>query len=541
MAGKGKGAAAAAVSTAPKTAAFRDKNKPDQVRSSNMCAAKAVADAIRTSLGPRGMDKMIQSGNGDVTITNDGATILKQMSVMHPTAKMLVELSKAQDIEAGDGTTTVVIIAGSLLDAAEKLLNKGIYPTTISESFQRAAEKAEQILTEMSTPVNLDNTDLLLKIASTSLNSKVVSQYSWLLAPMAVNAVKKIIDVTKDVNVDLKRIKIVKKMGGTVEESELIEGALFDQKTVGAPGAPNKMEKAKIGLIQFQISPPKTDMENQVVITDYTQMDRALKEEREYLLNICKQIKKAGCNVLMIQKSILRDAVTDLALHFLSKLKIMVIRDVEREDIEFVSSILGCRPVASLDHFVPEALGTAELVEEIDTDGSGKLVKFTGVQNPGRAVSILIRGSNKLVLDEADRSLHDALCVIRCLVKKRFLICGGGAPEMEVACRLREIAQTVPGVEAYCWRAYADALEIIPYTLTENAGLNPIATVTELRNRHAAGEKTAGINVRKGRVTNMVDENVLQPLMVSLSALNLATETVRSILKIDDIVNAVRG
>uniref|UniRef100_A0A915KB36 T-complex protein 1 subunit delta n=1 Tax=Romanomermis culicivorax TaxID=13658 RepID=A0A915KB36_ROMCU len=233
---------------------------------------------------------------------------------------------------------------------------------------------------------------------------------------MAVNAIKKIVDFPKDTNVDLRKIKIVKKMGATVEDSELVEGAIFDQKTVG--GTANKVEKAKVGLIQFQISPPKTDMEHQVVITDYTQMDRALKEEREYLLNICKQIKKAGCNVLMIQKSILRDAISDLALHFLNKLKIMVVKDVEREDIEFVSTILGCRPVASLDHFVSEALGSAELVEEVDTDGGGKIVKFTGVQNPGKAVSILLRGSNKLVLDEADRSLHDALCVMRCLVKK---------------------------------------------------------------------------------------------------------------------------
>jgi len=293
-------------------------------------------------------------------------------------------------------------------------------------------------------------------------------------------------------------------------------------------------------LIQFQISPPKTDMENQVVITDYTQMDRALREEREYILNICKQIKKAGCNVLLIQKSILRDAINDLALHFLGKMKIMVVKDVEREDVEFVSKILGCRPVASVDHFNAEALGSAELVEEVNTEGSGRVVKFTGVLNPGKAVSILLRGSNKLVLDEAERSLHDALCVIRCLVKKRFLICGAGAPEMEVACRLREVAHTLAGVEAYCLRSFADALEIIPYTLAENAGLNPIATVTELRNRHAVGEKTAGINVRKGRVTNIMEENVLQPLLVSTSAITLAAETVRSILKIDDIVRAVR-
>ncbi|VDN28401.1 unnamed protein product [Gongylonema pulchrum] len=395
--------------------AFKDKDKPDSVRSSNICAAKAVANAIRTSLGPKGMDKMIETGKGEVTITNDGATILKRMSVIHPTAKMLVELSKAQDIEAGDGTTTVVVIAGALLD--------GIHATTISESFQRASLEAEKILESVASPVDLENDEQLAKIATTSLNSKVVSQHSWLLAPMAVSAVKKIIN-TDDTNVDLRMIKIVKKLGDTVEESRLVDGALIDQKSMGR-GGPTRVEKAQIGLIQFQLSPPKTDM------------DRALKEERNYLLDLCKQIKKAGCNVLLIQKSILRDAVNETSLHFLAKMKIMVVKDIEREDIEFYSRILGCRPVASIDHFVPEALGSADLVEEISVGGGEKIIQVTGVQNPGQAVSILIRGSNKLVLEEAERSIHDALCVIRCLVKKRALVSGGGAPEMEVAVQLR--------------------------------------------------------------------------------------------------------
>ncbi|GMT16735.1 hypothetical protein PFISCL1PPCAC_8032, partial [Pristionchus fissidentatus] len=514
---------------------FKDKEKSGSVRNSNIVAAKAVADAVRTSLGPRGMDKMIQSGNGDVTITNDGATILNQMSVIHPTAKMLVELSKAQDIEAGDGTTTVVVIAGALLDAAQKLLVKGIHPTAISESFQRAASQAEVILQNMATPIDLANDELLVKLATTSLNSKVVSQHSWLLAPMAVNAVKKVLDDSRPDNVDLKSIKIIKKMGDTVEESEMIDGALIDQKTMGR-GGPTRVEKAKIALIQFQLSAPKTDMENQVIISDYAQMDRALKEERQYLLDLCKQIKKSGCNVVLIQKSILRDAVSELSLHFLAKMKIMVVKDIERDDIEFYSNILGCRPVASPDHMVPESLGSADLVEEISTGGDGKVIKVTGIQSSGPAVSILLRGSNKLVLEEADRSLHDALCVIRCLVKKRFLLPGGGAPEMEVACRLREKANERGGAEQYCWRAFADALELVPYTLAENAGLSPIHTVTELRTQHANGHANFGVNVRKGFVTDMKEENVVQPLLVSYNAIKQAAECVRSILKIDDIV-----
>jgi T-complex protein 1 subunit delta len=519
--------------------AYKDKDKPDQVRAANMQAAKAIADAVRTSLGPRGMDKMIQQGNGDVTITNDGATILNQMNVENPTAKMLVELSKAQDIEAGDGTTTVVIIAGSLLDAAQRLLQKGIHPTTISEAFQRAAQTAKETLTAMSTPVDMGDNQLLVNIASTSLNSKVVSQYAYLLAPLAVQAVMKCVDANSQ-NLDLKNIKIVKKLGGTVEDTEIVEGCLFDSKALGGPGAPIRVEKAKIGLIQFQLSAPKTDMENQVVVSDYTQMDRVLREERAYILERCKQIKKTGCNVLLIQKSILRDAVSDLAIHFLAKMKIMAIKDVEREDIEFVCKSIGCRPVASVDHFVAESLGSADLVEQVDTGSGGKIVRVTGVQHPGRAISILLRGSNKLVLDEAERSLHDALCVIRCLVKNKALVCGGGAPEMEISYKLREMATSVPGVEAYCWRAFAEAMEIIPYTLAENAGISPIATVTDLRARHAQGEKTAGINVRKGRVTNIMEENVVQPLLVSTTAVIQAAECVRSILKIDDIVSAVR-
>jgi len=279
-------------------------------------------------------------------------------------------------------------------------------------------------------------------------------------------------------------------------------------------------------------------MENNVVISDYTQMDRIMKEERQYILNIVKTIKKSGCNMLLIQKSILRDAVNDLALHFLAKMKIMVVKDVEREDIEFICKGLGCKPIASLDHFTADMLGSAELAEEMHA-GSSKIVKVTGVQNPGRVVSVIVRGSNKLVLEEAERSIHDALCVIRCLVKKRALIAGGGAPETELSIRLREHADTLLGMQQYCFRAYADALEVIPFTLAENAGLNPIATVTELRNRHAKGEIHTGINVRKGMITNILEENVVQPLLVSMSAISLASETVRSIMKIDDIVNVV--
>jgi len=325
-------------------------------------------------------------------------------------------------------------------------------------------------------------------------------------------------------------------LGGTVEDTELIEGLLLNRKVCCGP---KKVEKAKVGLIQFCISPPKTDMDMNVIVSDYTQMDRVLREERNYILEIAKKIKASGCNVLLVQKSILRDALNDLAVHFLEKLKILTIKDVEREDIEFICKTLGCRPIASLDHFTAENLNTVDLVEEINASGS-RLVKFTGINKPGRTVSILVRGSNKLVLEEAARSLHDALCVVRCLVKERAVIAGGGAPEIELSVRLNQYALGLSGVEAYCYKAFAEALEVIPLTLAENSGMSAINAVTELRKLHAEGQKSAGLNVKKGAIANILDDNVVQPLLVTISVINLATETVASILKIDDVVNSIR-
>ncbi|KAJ2586552.1 T-complex protein 1 subunit delta, partial [Coemansia sp. RSA 1797] len=516
---------------------FNQKDKPTQVRLSNITAAKAVADAIRTSLGPRGMDKMIETGKKEVVISNDGATILKHMSVLHPAARMLVDLSAAQDVEAGDGTTSVVVLAGSLLSAAEKLLKKGIHPTQIAEGFQNAAVEAVKILEDISIPVDLEDRESLLKSATTSLSSKVVAQYSSVLAPIVVDSVLQVVNTATDLNVDLNDIRITKKIGGTIDDTELVSGLVLNQTAITSAGGPTRVEKAKIGLIQFQLSPPKPDMDNQVVVNDYRQMDRILKEERTYLLNLVKKIKKAGCNVLLIQKSILRDAVNSLSLHFLSKLKIMAIKEVERDEIEFICKATGCKPIADIDSFTEDKLGTADLIEEVESDGS-RIVQISGIKNAGKTASIIMRGANQYVLDEAERSIHDALCVIRCLVKKRALIVGGGAPEIEVSQRLSGLAKAQTGFQAVCFQAFADAVEVIPTTLAENSGLSPISIVTELRNRHANGEQTAGINVRKGAISDMKRENVIQPLLVSTSAIELATETVRMLMKIDDILAA---
>uniref|UniRef100_A0A8C9IR80 T-complex protein 1 subunit delta n=1 Tax=Piliocolobus tephrosceles TaxID=591936 RepID=A0A8C9IR80_9PRIM len=495
------------------------------VRQMNILAAKAVADVTRTSLGPKGMDKMISDGKGGVIITNDGATILKEMAVAHPTAKMIVELSKAQDVEAGDGTTSVVVICGSLLTVCKSLLDKNIHCQQISESFAEAALKSEEILKEMSIPIDLNDKNMLIQNAITSLNSKIVSQNSSLLAPIAVDVILKITNINKDVNVDLNNIRIVKKLGGTIEDSEIVDGLIFTSNKISkkAHGIRN-LSQAKIGLIQFCLSLPKTDIDNTVIVKDYNSMDRLLREERMIIAKMIKKIASTGCNLLLIQKSILRDAVNDLALDFLAKSKIMVIKDIDREDIEFISKTCNCSPVASLDYFTADKLGYAESVVT-ENVGYGEIVKITGVQS-NNTISVLLRASNSLMLDEAERSLHDALSVLP----------GGAAPEMELSQKLYQWANTLTGSKQICVKAFSDALELIPYTLAENAGLPPLNIVTELRNKHAEGHKHYGINIRTGTITNMIDENVIQPLLVTSTAIKLATETVMMILKIDDTV-----
>eukprot|EP00300_Choanocystis_sp_HF-7_P042423 c9180_g1_i1.p2 GENE.c9180_g1_i1~~c9180_g1_i1.p2 ORF type:complete len:563 (+),score=137.83 c9180_g1_i1:233-1690(+) len=482
------------------------------------------------------MDKMIEDGRGEVIITNDGATILSKMAVVHPVAKMLVEVSRAQDIEAGDGTTSVVVLTGSMLQQTLSLLEKGIHPSKIAEAFQMACDVAVGILRGMSTPVLLTDRDALIGAAVTSLNSKVVSQYSPLLAPIAVDAVLAVINIATATNVDLREVRVVKLLGGTVDDTELVNGIVFTKlRARGKAGGPQSVRDARIALIQFQLSPPKTDMENHVIVSSHTQMDRIIAQEKKYILTMVQKIKASGANVLLIQKSILRDAISDLALHYLAKQNILVITDVERDDVEFISRTLGLLPISHIDHMSADKLGSAEHVESIG-ESDERYIKITGVPNPGRTVTILCRGSNQLVLDEADRSIHDALCVVRALVKERYLVTGGGAPEMEVSIGLDRFSRTVGGVQSYCIKAYAEAVEVVPYTLAENAGLPPLTMVTELRNRHAMGEVNAGINVKRAAVTDTRADGVIQPLLVNVSSLKLATECVRGILKIDEIV-----
>jgi len=518
---------------------FTTEEKPKDVRHNNILAAKTLSDIIRTSLGPKGMDKMIKDSKGKVIITNDGATIVNHLQVLHPTAKMLVETSKAQDIAAGDGTTSVVVLAGALLGQAQVLLDKNISPTVIADGFTEACNEAQKVVSDLEQTVELTNREALIQNCITSLSSKVVSNYSEILAPIAVDAVLKLVkngEVYHD-DVDLKDIRVSKKLGGTIEDTKLVDGIVFpDNKISKAAGGPSKIENPKIGLIQFCISHPKTDMDSTLQIQEYSQMDRVLKEERAYIVKMVKKIKATGCNVLLIQKSILRDAVNDLGLHFLAKAHILVIKDIEREDVEFICKTLNCKPIAHIDSFTADKLGSAAKCEEVTLSEGSKIVEITGVPNEAKTVSILCRGSNQLVLDETERSLHDALCVMRSIIKRKAMVPGGSAPETEIAVKLTDLANKTQGFKSYCLKAFAEALEVIPYTLAENAGLKPVEIVTELRNKHKNGEKSAGINVKKGIISNMFDEKVIQPSLVTISALKLATEVVRMILKIDDIV-----
>ena len=347
--------------------AFSERQRQKDVRMTNIVSAKAVADAVRTSLGPRGMDKMIQNSQGEVIITNDGATILKKMELMQPAAKMLQSLSRSQDIEAGDGTTSVVVLAGALLSAVDKLLDKGIHATRISEAFKKAANKADEILEKVALPVDLDDRQSLIACTETSLSSKVVSVHSEVFSPLAVDAVLKVADKAKNF-VDLNDIRIVKSVGGTIDETQLVDGLVLSNRLLSKQKAGKKItrvENAKVGLIQFCLSPPKTDMDNEIVVHDNAAIDRILKEERKYIISLIKKIKKSGCNVLLIQKSILRDAVNDLTLHYLGKAKIVAVTDIERRDVEFIANTLGLQPVAHIDHFKPEYLGNVGLVEQV--------------------------------------------------------------------------------------------------------------------------------------------------------------------------------
>mmetsp|Transcript_21874 Transcript_21874/g.42493 ORF Transcript_21874/g.42493 Transcript_21874/m.42493 type:complete len:532 (-) Transcript_21874:68-1663(-) len=505
---------------------------------SNFIISKAVSDSIRTSLGPHGMDKIIISDT-EILITNDGATILENAHFQHPAAKMLVNISKSQDKEIGDGTTTVVVLTGSLLGTCLNCLKKGIKRMDIAKSLQDFLKKVEKILIGISFPVNLKNKEILYNAAVSSLESKVISAHSYILAPIAVNSILKITELDAASDVNLSNIKVIKKMGGIIEQTELLEGLGINYPVVKSYGGPVKIKEAKIALIQFCLSPPTTDIENVVVIENYMSMDKVLKEEKEYILGLCRKIKSSGCNVVLVQKSILRESISALCFQILSQMEIMIVQDIERDEISFIADSLGCTPIVDIESFSIEKFGLAKIVEE-KSFLSEKITNFTGIYRPFfKTATIVIRGSNNLLLEEAERSLHDALCVIRSIIRRRFLISGGGSAEIEVSIQLKQYSKGITGINSFCMVSFANSMEIIPYTLAENAGLEPIHIISQLKKYHNKGEKTVGINIRKGTVTDMIRENIISPLLVTTSAMNLAVEFVIQLLKIDKILEAI--
>ena len=497
----------------------------------NIMAARIIAEAVRTSLGPKGMDKMLVDSLGDVTITNDGKTILDEMEVEHPAAKMMVEVAKTQDDEVGDGTTSVVIVAGELLTKAEELLNKNVHPTIIIDGYRKAADKALEVLEEIAISVDPNDKEFLKKVAMTSMASKIVSENREQLAEIAVDAVLHVARKVGDqYRVDLDDILVQKKPGESITDTKLINGLIIDKEVVH-PGMPKRIENAKIALLNCPLEIEKTEFDAKINIETPEQMEAFLREEENMLREMVEKIKNAGANVLICQKGI-----DDMAQHFLARAGILAVRRAKKSDMEKLAKATGGRIVTNLEDLSEKDLGYAELVEERKI-GEDKMVFIEGCKNP-RAVAILVRGGTERTVDEAERSLHDALCVVRDVVQEPKILAGGGAPEIEVAKALRDYAQSLPGREQLAAQSFAEAIEVVPTALAENAGLDPIDIISELRARHEKGETWAGIDVFEGKVKDMRELDVYEPLAVKKQVIKSATEAATMILKIDDVIAA---
>jgi thermosome len=496
----------------------------------NILAAKVVAETVRTTLGPRGMDKMLVSSIGDVVITNDGATIMKELDVQHPAAKMLVEVAKTQDNEVGDGTTTAVVLTGELLEKAEKLLDKDVHPTVVVDGYKKAAEKARSILEELSESINPDDMETLRRIAMTAMGTKGVTGSKDYLAKIAVDAalqVKETRDGKTKVDVDL--VKIVKKHGKSIEETELVKGIVVD-KEIAHPQMPKRTENARIALLNAKLEIEKTEFDAKININSPDQMKLFLDEEERMLKEMVDKVVESGANFAFCEKSI-----DDVALHFLSKKGIAAVKNVSSGDMEKLAKATGAKIVASVKDLTSASLGEAKVIEE-SRIGDDKLTYVRDAKNP-MAVTIVVRGGTEHVVDEAERSLHDALCVVRDAIEDAKIVAGGGAPEAETAKQLRNYATQVGGREQLAIEAFAEALESIPLALAENAGLDPIDVMVELRAKHEdPNNRWFGVDVFSGEVKDTRNLNVLEPVRVKLQVLKSATEAASMILRIDDVV-----
>ena len=507
--------------------------KGREAQRNNLTAAKLIAEVVRTSLGPRGMDKMLVDSMGDVTITNDGATMLKEIDVQHPAAKMMVEISKATDNEVGDGTTSAVVLAGALLERAEELIDKDVHPIIIVDGYTRAVEKAQDIYEKMAEEVDPTSRSDLLKIATTSMMTKLVSEEAPYLAGIVVDAVLQVAETTagKGYKADIDNIKVEKKPGGSLVNTQLIKGMVLDKEVVHS-GMPKRIAEAKIALVNSPLEIEKTEFSAEIRINDPEQMQKFLEEENSILKGMVEKVTEAGANVLICQKGI-----DDVAQHFLAKNGVLTVRRVKESDMSKLAKATGARLVTNLDDLSPKDLGYAKLVEERKLE-EDKWVFIEGCKNP-KAVTILVRGGTQRIVDEAERALHDALMVTKDVVERPAIVAGGGAPEAEVAYQLREWAQKLSGREQLAALKFADAIEVIPLTLAENAGMDPIDTQVDLRAKHGkAGGKWFGVDALNGKITDMYSKSVVEPLAVKLQIVKSATEAASMILRIDDVIAA---
>ena len=515
-----------------KESALQEKGRDAQ--KNNIAAAKLVADLVKSSLGPRGLDKMLVDSLGDVTITNDGATILKEIDAQHPTAKMMVEISKTIDTEVGDGTTSSVIFAGTLLAKAEELLSKDVHSSVIIDGFQAASEKSLEILDEISKKVQSNDKETLLKIAATSMESKLISEDSDILSKIVVDAILKITETKKEKStVDLDNIKVEKKAGGSITDTTLVKGIVLDKEIVHS-GMPTKIQKAKIALINTALEIEKTEMSAEIRINDPTQMQMFLEEENRMLKTMVDKLHTVGANVVICQKGI-----DDMAQHYLSKAGILAVRRVKESDLSKLAKATGARIVTNLDDLFEKDLGSASSIQEKKVE-EDKWVFIEGCKHP-KSVTLLLRAGSQRVVDEVERSVHDSLMVVRDVMELPSIVAGGGAPETYAATKIRNWAKSLQGREQLAAEKFAEALEAIPLALSENAGMDPIDTLTHLRSKQTKGEKWTGIDVMKGKVGNLKSTDIIEPLAVKHQIVSAATEAACMILRIDDVIATAKS
>jgi thermosome len=496
----------------------------------NIMAAKAVAEAVRTTLGPKGMDKMLVDSMGDVVITNDGATILKEMDIEHPGAKMIVEVAKTQDAEVGDGTTTAAVLAGEFLKKAEDLLESGIHPTVIASGYRLAADQATKIIDTITISAAPEDTDTLEKIAATAITGKGAEANKDQLSKLAVKAVKSVAERGEDgkITVDIEDVKIEKRPGGSIKDSEIVDGVIVDKERVHT-GMPEVIENAKVLLLSVPIELKKTETKAEIKITTPDQMQLFLDQEEAMLRDIVNKVINTGANVVFCQKGI-----DDLAQYYMTKAGIFGMRRVKKSDMDKLSRATGAKIITSLDEIEESDLGYAGRVEEKDVTGS-RMTFVTGCKD-SKTTSILLRGGTEHVVEGLERALEDALRVVGVALEDQKIVVGGGSPEIELSLRLKEYAATLKGREQLAVMKFAESLEVIPSTLAENAGLDPIDMLVEMRSQHEKGNKRAGLNVYTGKVEDMFENNVVEPLRIKTQAINAATEAAIMVLRIDDVI-----